>query len=137
MSKCISLLATALLIISSAVLVAAQTTTTTVTQTPTTVTKTIQNPDGTYTIIEYPVGKEVQLTLTPVSLTKSKAVGTILRDDTGTKMILRSDGCPRRRFRNQCLCSGRCGSSYIAGASGPRQWGRKIHRHHSSLVSSC
>src|SRR6185312_4163322 len=87
MNKCISLLATALLIISSAVLVAAQTTTT-VTQTPTKITKTVQNPDGSYTIIEYPVGKEVQLTFTPVSLTKSKAVGTILRDDTGTKVIL-------------------------------------------------
>ncbi len=94
MSKCISLLAAALLIISSAVLVAAQTTTTTVTQTPTKVTKTVQNPDGSYTIIEYPVGKEVQLTFTPVALTKSKAVGTILRDDTGTKVILNVTDVP-------------------------------------------
>ncbi|HCX30278.1 MAG TPA: hypothetical protein DHU55_10995 [Blastocatellia bacterium] len=94
MSKRISLLAAALLIISSAVFVAAQTTTTTVTQTPTKVTKTVQNPDGTYTVIEYPVGKEVPLTLTPVSLTKSKAVGTILRDDTGTKVILNLTDVP-------------------------------------------
>jgi hypothetical protein len=90
----ISFLAVALLIISSAVSIAAQTTTTTVTQTPTTVTKTVQNADGTYTVIEYPVGKEVQLTLTPVSLTKSKAVGTILRDDTGTKVILNLTDVP-------------------------------------------
>jgi hypothetical protein len=90
----ISLLAVALLIISSAVSVGAQTTTTTVTQTPTTVTKTVQNPDGTYTVIQYPVGKEVQLTLTPVSLTQSKAVGTILRDDTGTKVILNLTDVP-------------------------------------------
>jgi len=83
-----------LLIFSSAALVAAQTTTTTVTQTPTTVTKTIQHPDGTYTVIEYPVGKEVQLTLTPVSLTKSKAVGTILRDDTGTRIVLNVTDVP-------------------------------------------
>jgi hypothetical protein len=94
MSKRISLLAAALLIISSAVFVAAQTTTTTVTQTPTTVTKTVQSPDGTYTVIEYPVGKEVQLTLTPVSLTKSKAVGTILRDDNGTRVILNLTDVP-------------------------------------------
>jgi hypothetical protein len=78
MSKRISLLAAALLIISSAVFVAAQTPTTqtpttTVTQTPTTVTKTVQNPDGSYTVIEYPVGKEVQLVMNPVALTKSKA----------------------------------------------------------------
>jgi hypothetical protein len=94
MSKCISLLAAVLLITSSAAFVAAQTATTTVTQTPTTVTKTVQNPDGSYTIIEYPVGKEVQLTLTPVSLTTSKAVGTILRDDTGTRVILNLTDVP-------------------------------------------
>ena len=94
MSMRISLLAAALLIISSVVSAAAQTTTTTVTQTPTTVTKTVENADGTYTVIEYPVGKEVQLTLTPVSLTKSKAVGTILRDDTGTKVILNLTDVP-------------------------------------------
>jgi len=94
MSKFVSILATALLVISSAVLVAAQTTTTTVTQTPTKVTKTVQNPDGSYTVIEYPVGKEVQLTMNPVSLTGSKAVGTILRDDTGTRIVLNVTDVP-------------------------------------------
>jgi hypothetical protein len=92
MSKWISILAAALLIISSAIVVAAQTTT--VTQTPTTVTKTVQNPDGTYTVIEYPVGKEVQLTFNPVALTKSKAVGTILRDDNGTRIVLNVTDVP-------------------------------------------
>ena len=94
MSKCISILGVAVLVISSAVLVTAQTTTTTVTQTPTTVTKTVQNADGTYTVIEYPVGKEVQLTLNPIALTSSKAVGTILRDDTGTKIVLNVTDVP-------------------------------------------
>jgi hypothetical protein len=94
MSKCISILAAAVLVISSAVLVAAQTTTTTVTQTPTKVTKTVQNADGTYTVIEYPVGKEVQLTLNPVALPSSKAVGTILRDDTGTRILLNVTDVP-------------------------------------------
>jgi len=92
MSKRISILATVLLIISSAIVVAAQTTT--VTQTPTTVTKTVQNSDGTYTVIEYPIGKEVQLTFNPVSLTKSKAVGTILRDDNGTRVVLNVTDVP-------------------------------------------
>ena len=95
MSKRILILAAAALIISSAAIAAAQTTTTTVTQTPTTVTKTVQNPDGTYTVIEYPVGKEVKLTLTPVSLTKSKAVGTILRDNTGTSVVLNLTDVPK------------------------------------------
>jgi hypothetical protein len=109
MSKGISILAAAMLVISSAVFVAAQTPTTQqpttqppitqppttiVTQTPTTVTKTVQNPDGTYTVIEYPVGKEVQLAFTPVGPTKSKAVGTILRDDTGTRVILNVTDVP-------------------------------------------
>jgi hypothetical protein len=109
MSKRISILAAAMLVISSAVFVAAQTPTTQqpttqppitqppttiVTQTPTTVTKTVQNPDGTYTVIEYPVGKEVQLSFTPVGPTKSKAVGTILRDDTGTRVILNVTDVP-------------------------------------------
>jgi hypothetical protein len=92
MSKWISILAAALLIISSAIVVAAQTTT--VTQTPTTVTKTVQNPDGTYTVIEYPIGKEVQLAFNPVALTKSKAVGTILRDDNGTRIVLNVTDVP-------------------------------------------
>ena len=87
------------MILSAAVVAAAQTTVTTtpttvVTQTPTTVTKTVQNPDGTYTVIEYPVGKEVQLTLNPVTLTNSKAVATILRDDNGTKVVVNMTGVP-------------------------------------------
>jgi hypothetical protein len=103
MSKGISILAAALLILSAAAVAAAQTpvtvpqtptTTTVVTQTPTTVTKTVQNPDGTYTVIEYPVGKEVQLTLNPVTLTSSKAVATILRDDNGTRIVVNMTGVP-------------------------------------------
>jgi hypothetical protein len=103
MSKCISLLATALLIFSTAVLVAAQTetktttvttpTTTTVT-TPTTVTQTTQNPDGTYTVVEYPVGKETIVNLNPVTITGAKGVATILRDDAGTKIKLNLTGLP-------------------------------------------
>jgi hypothetical protein len=99
MSKGISILAAALLILSAAVVAAAQTTVTTtpttvVTQTPTTVTKTVQNPDGTYTVIEYPVGKEVQLTLNPVTLTNSKGIATILRDDNGTRVVVNMTGVP-------------------------------------------
>src|SRR6266498_2124712 len=104
MSKRISILAAAFLMISSAVFVAAQTPTTQtpttqppttiVTQTPTTVTKTVQNPDGTYTVIEYPVGKEVKIVMNPIALTKSKAVGTILRDDTGTRIVLNVTDVP-------------------------------------------
>lgn len=94
MNKRFSFLAAALLIFSAVPFVAAQTTTTTVTETPTTVTETVQHPDGTYTVIEYPVGQEVKLTLNPVTLTNSKGVATILRDDKGTKLILNLTDVP-------------------------------------------
>jgi hypothetical protein len=54
------------------------------TQTQTTV---VQNPDGTYTIIEYPVKKEVKIALTPIG-TPAKGFATILRDDDGTRIKL-------------------------------------------------
>jgi len=60
----------------------------------TTVTKTVQNPDGTYTIIEYPVKKEVMLNLTPVNVVGAKGVATILRDDDGTRIKLNLTGVP-------------------------------------------
>lgn len=59
----------------------------------TTVTKTVQNPDGTYTIIEYPVKKEVKVSLTPVNTTATGAA-TILRDDTGTRIVLNLANVP-------------------------------------------
>jgi len=55
--------------------------------TQTTQTTVVQNPDGTYTIIEYPVKKEVKINLTPIS-TPAKGFATILRDDDGTRIKL-------------------------------------------------
>lgn len=96
MSKqAISVLAAAILCLSTAALVMGQTQPTTITtQTPTTVTKTVQNPDGTYTVIEYPVKKEVTLTLDPVTIKDAKGVATILRDDDGTRIKLNLTGVP-------------------------------------------
>jgi len=91
MSKRFSLLAAALLIFSAVALVAAQTQTQTTT---TTVTKTVQNADGTYTVIEYPVGKEVKITLTPVTVPGANGFATILRDDNGTRIKLNMTGLP-------------------------------------------
>jgi len=64
------------------------------TSTTTTVTKTTQNPDGTYTIIEYPAKKEVTLNLTPVANPNVKGVATILRDDDGTRVKLNLSNVP-------------------------------------------
>lgn len=81
--------------LSSAAFVSAQTTTTTVTQTPTTVTKTVQHPDGTFTVIEYPVKKEVTVTLNPVGMAGANGIATILRDDNGTRIKLNLTGVPK------------------------------------------
>jgi len=56
--------------------------------------KVVQNPDGTYTIIEYPAKKEVQVTLTPVNITGATGVATILRDDDGTRIKLNLANVP-------------------------------------------
>ena len=77
----LSVLGAVMLTLAIAAIALAQTTTTTVTQ-------TVQNPDGTYTIIEYPAKKEVKINLTPVTVPTAKGVATILRDDDGTRIKL-------------------------------------------------
>jgi hypothetical protein len=62
-------------------------------QTPTTKT-VVQNPDGTYTIIEYPAKKEVTVNLTPINVTGATGVATILRDDDGTRIKLNLSNVP-------------------------------------------
>ena len=88
MSKHVSsVLAAAILTLALSALAFAQTTTTT--------TKTVvQNPDGTYTVIEYPVKKEIALDLTPVTIQGAKGVATILRDDDGTRIKLNLTNVP-------------------------------------------
>ena len=94
-NKAITLFAGAVLVLSTAALALGQEpTTTTVTQTPTTVTKTVQHPDGTFTVIEYPVKKEVKVMLNPVAPIKSTGFATILRDDDGTRIVLNVSDVP-------------------------------------------
>ena len=58
-------------------------------------TEVIQNADGTYTVIEYPVGKEVTINLTPVTtVTGSKATARVLRAADGTKVYVDVSGVP-------------------------------------------
>jgi hypothetical protein len=47
----------------------------------------ITNPDGSYTVIEYPVGKEVTVNLTPITtVTGSTGVARVMRAADGTKV---------------------------------------------------
>jgi hypothetical protein len=55
---------------------------------------TIQNPDGTYTIVEYPVGKETVVTLNPIGLSGATGRATILRDPSGTTIKLNLTSLP-------------------------------------------
>lgn len=65
-----------------------KTTTTTVT-----VEKTVQNPDGTYTVIEYPVGKEVVVELQPTTQMKDfKGAARVMRMDDHTMVNLDLSG---------------------------------------------
>src|SRR6185295_5754744 len=84
----LSIVAGALLCLSTAALALGQTPTTA------TVTTAVQNPDGTYTIIEYPAKKEVTLNLTPIADPNVKGVATILRDDDGTRIKLNLTNLP-------------------------------------------
>jgi hypothetical protein len=68
----------------------------TTTKTTTTITKkeVVQNPDGSYTVIEYPVGKEVTLDLTPMNLQGAKGWAKVMRMADGTTVALDLSGLP-------------------------------------------
>src|SRR5258706_14037494 len=90
--RLIGVLGATLLLFSLAVVAFGQTPTTTTTTT--TKTQTIQNPDGTYTIVEYPVGKETVVTLNPIGRTGRHGTATILRDPSGTTIKLNLTSLP-------------------------------------------
>lgn len=89
MSKHVSVLAAMALTLALAAVALGQTTTTTTTEK-----KVVQNPDGTYTIVEYPVKKEITVALNPVNISGATGVATILRDDDGTRIKLNLANVP-------------------------------------------
>jgi len=60
----------------------------TTTTTTTTKAEVVQNADGTYSVIEYPVGKEVTVQLTPYNLQGASGTARVLRAADGTKIYL-------------------------------------------------
>jgi hypothetical protein len=70
-----------------AALAQTQTTTTTTTQTT-----AVQNPDGTWTVVEYPVDKEVTVDLTPNGIANAKGRAIIHRMADGTAINLNLSG---------------------------------------------
>ena len=70
---------------------AQETTTTTVTKK----TEVVQNADGTYTVIEYPVGKEVVVNLASTgSMASAKGTARVMRSTDGTKVMLDLQSMP-------------------------------------------
>jgi hypothetical protein len=58
-------------------------------------TEVVQNPDGSYTVIEYPVGKEVKVTLNPITtVTGSTGYARVMRAGDGTKVWVDLTGVP-------------------------------------------
>ena len=90
--RLIAVFGTALLLLSLAATSFGQVPTTTTTTT--TKVETVQNPDGTFTIVEYPVGKETVVTLTPVTVKGATGTATILRAADGTTIKVNMTGLP-------------------------------------------
>src|SRR5438309_8266241 len=84
----IAILGASLLLFTLAVVTAGQVQTTTVTKV------TTQNPDGTYTIVEYPVGKETIVSLNPIGITGATGKATILRSADGTTIKVNLTSLP-------------------------------------------
>lgn len=58
-------------------------------------TEVVKNPDGTYTVIEYPVDKEVTVNLLPsATIGGAKGVARVMRSADGTKVWLDVTGAP-------------------------------------------
>src|ERR1043165_6273907 len=85
----VTLCGAAFLVFTMAVMSFGQVQTTTVTKT-----QTVQNPDGTYTIVEYPVGKETLVTLNPVGIPGATGTATVLRAADGTTIKVNLSGLP-------------------------------------------
>lgn len=84
--------AVALSVVFSTFAMAQDTTTKTTTTTTTMKTEVVQNADGSYSVIEYPVGKEVTVTLTPNNLQGAAGTARVMRTADGTKIWMDLNG---------------------------------------------
>lgn len=73
---------------------AQDTPTKTTTTTTTMKTEVVQNPDGSYSVIEYPVGKEVTVELMPMNVEGAKGLARVLRTESETTVAVDLSGLP-------------------------------------------
>jgi hypothetical protein len=57
-------------------------------------TKVVANPDGSYSVIEYPVGKEVMVNLVPAASIPGKGMVHVMRTDKGSHIVFDVNGVP-------------------------------------------
>lgn len=89
--RLLSFAGAAALVLASAAAAVAQDTTTVTTQT----TQAVQNADGTWTVIQYPTGKEVVVDFAPgPNFSTAKGRARIVRMSDGTKIALDLSGLP-------------------------------------------
>lgn len=89
--RLVSFAGAAALVLASAAAAVAQDTTTVTTQT----TQAVQNADGTWTVIQYPTGKEVVVDFAPgPTFSTAKGRARIVRMSDGTKIALDLSGLP-------------------------------------------
>src|SRR5215212_2992715 len=74
--------------------IAQDTTTKTTTTTTTTEKRVVQNEDGSYSVIEYPVDKEVTVELTPLGVQGAKGWARVIRKADGTTVAVDLSGLP-------------------------------------------
>jgi hypothetical protein len=72
----------------------AQDTTTRTTTTTTTEKRVVQNEDGSYSVIEYPVDKEVTVELMPLGVKGAKGLARVIRKADGTTVAVDLSGLP-------------------------------------------
>ena len=53
-----------------------------------------KNSDGTYTVVQYPVGKEVTVNLMPAGTFTGKGIARVMRSSNGTKVTFDLNGLP-------------------------------------------
>jgi len=88
----------------------------TITKTTTTTKKEIvQNPDGTWTVIEYPVNKEVVVQLTPSGTFKGNGNARIIRSADGTAVNLDLSGMPADMSKMYLYAVSPSGSASLLG----------------------
>src|SRR5919202_1872556 len=93
--RLLSIAGSVVLAFAAAAVASAQDTTKTTTTTTTQKTTAIQNPDGTYTSVQYPVDKEVTVQLTPAqTLTGARGLAKVLRHGDLTTINLDLNSLP-------------------------------------------